>query len=322
MKVGFKSVIQCLTRLGDLTRILGCGSFNERMKKIKKAIIPAAGLGTRFLPATKNVPKEMLPIVDRPALLFNVEEAVRAGIEDIVIVAGRGKSAIEDFFDRSYELEDQLLRSGKEDLLKMIRNVRDLANIISIRQKEALGLGHAVYCARPIVGDEPFAVLLGDEIMLGRPGVTAELSQTCLSTGLSSVAIMEVEETEVTKYGIVKLESEKAGSKPVKITDVIEKPSIQEAPSRYALPGRYVFTSTIFSILESARPAKSGEIQLTDSMKELLKKEGLLGQTFTDRRFDTGDKLGFVTANIELALDHPEIGTKLKKYLKQLSGRL
>jgi UTP--glucose-1-phosphate uridylyltransferase len=290
------------------------------MKTVKKAVIPAAGLGTRFLPATKTVPKEMLPVVDRPALLFNIEEATRAGIEDIVIVAGRGKSAIEDFFDRSYELEDTLARAGKEDALKSLQNIRNLANVISIRQKEALGLGHAVYAARPVVGDEPFAVLLGDEIMIGKPGVTAELAATYAKTGLSTVAVMEVPEGDVSKYGIVGLEDSKAAV--LKISEVVEKPSPAEAPSRLALPGRYVFSPKIFELLQKTKPGKNGEIQLTDAMKVLAKTEGLIAQKFTDRRFDTGDKLGFLTANIELALEHPEIGAKLKTYIRQLGERL
>lgn len=289
-------------------------------QKIKKALIPAAGLGTRFLPATKNIPKEMLPIVDKPALLYNIEEAVRAGIEDIVIVAGRGKSAIEDFFDRSYELEDILSRAGKGDLLKTIRYVRDMANIISIRQKEALGLGHAVLTGRPVIGEEPFAVLLGDEIMLGDPGVTADLCKTYEKTGISCVAVMEVEESEVSKYGIVKLEN--TTSPQMKVLDLIEKPSKSEAPSRFALPGRYVFSPKIFDFLAETKPSKGGEIQLTDAMKVLAKQEGLLAQRFTDRRFDTGDKFGFVQANIELALEHPEIGARLKRYIKELGERL
>ena len=298
-----------------------CGFLSFSMsRKIKKALIPAAGLGTRFLPATKNIPKEMLPIVDKPALLYNIEEAVRAGIEDNVIVAGRGKSAIEDFFDRSYELEDILSKSGKSDLLRTITYVREMANVISIRQKEALGLGHAVLTGRPVIGEEPFAVLLGDEIMLGDPGVTSDLATTFEKTDISAVAIMEVEESEVSKYGIVKLENSK--NYPVKVFDVIEKPSKSEAPSRFMLPGRYVFSPKIFDYLAETKPSKNGEIQLTDAMKVLAKREGLLAQTFTDRRFDTGDKFGFVQANIELALEHSEIGSRLRKYLKELGARL
>lgn len=301
-----------------------CGFLSSttlNMKTIKKAIIPAAGLGTRFLPATKTIPKEMLPIVDRPALLFNIEEAIRAGIEDIIIIAGRGKTAIEDFFDRSYELEDLLAKSGKHEWLAQMTFIRNQANIISIRQKEALGLGHAVLTGRPIVGDEPFAVLLGDEIMLGKPGVTAELAATYVKTGLSTVAIMEVEPSEVPKYGIVALENTTHGNHR-RITDLVEKPSVDMAPSSFAMPGRYIFSAKIFEHISNAKPGKNGEIQLTDAMRGLAQSEGLLGQTFTDRRFDTGDKFGFVQANIELALEHPEIGERLKSYIKHLSKRL
>lgn len=287
------------------------------MRSVRKAIIPAAGLGTRFLPATKSIPKEMLPIVDRPSILFNVEEAVRAGIEDIVIVAGRGKEAIEDFFDRSYELEDCLLKAGKADVLERIKSIRNMANIISIRQKEALGLGHAVLAGRPVVGDEPFAVLLGDEIMIGSPGVTDALVKSYKKTGLSSVAIMNVPKEDVVKYGIVALEQS-----TFKITDVVEKPSIGSAPSTWALPGRYVFSNLIFNELAKLSPGKNGEIQLTDAMLNIARSEGLLGVTFKDLRYDTGDKFGYVQANVELALSHPELGVKMRAYIKALANNL
>jgi len=295
--------------------------LNLQMKPIRKAIIPAAGLGTRFLPATKSIPKEMLPIIDRPSILFNVEEAVRAGIEDIIIIAGRGKESIENFFDRSYELEDFLSKAGKTDLLERIKHVRNLANIISIRQKEALGLGHAVLTGRPVVGDEPFAVLLGDEIMIGKPGVTDTLSKSFAKTGLSSVAIMNVPKEDVVKYGIVAVE-EDSDSDSFKILDVIEKPSVEKAPSTWALPGRYVFSASIFKELSRLSPGKNGEIQLTDAMVKLAKTEGLLGITFKDLRYDTGDKFGYVQANVELALSHPELGAKMRAYIKDLAGRL
>jgi UTP--glucose-1-phosphate uridylyltransferase len=294
------------------------------MKSIRKAIIPAAGLGTRFLPATKNIPKEMLPIVDRPALLYNVEEAVRAGIEDIVIIAGRGKNSIEDFFDRSVELEEVLIKSGRMDLYEKITSIRELANIISIRQKEALGLGHAVLVGKPVVGDEPFAVLLGDEIMLGSPGVTHDLKSTYEKMGQSVVAVMKVPKPDVVKYGIVKFDEgldERTGF-PARILDVVEKPSVEQAPSQWALPGRYVFTRGIFDVLVDTKPGKSGEIQLSDAMKTLARKEGILAQPFTDQRFDTGDKFGYLTANIELSLRHPDLAVEMKDYIKQLAKRL
>jgi UTP--glucose-1-phosphate uridylyltransferase len=287
---------------------------------IRKALIPAAGLGTRFLPATKTIPKEMLPIVDRPSLLYIVEEAIDAGIEDIIIVAGRGKTAIEDFFDRSYELEDNLEKTGKPELLAIVKKIRDMTNIVSIRQKFPMGLGHAVLTGKPAIGDEPFVVLLGDEIMIGKPNVTETLTESYKKTGLSSVSIMEVPESDVSKYGIVKVAPQSAGT--YRIQDVVEKPSIGAAPSRFALPGRYAFHPKIFSYLENTKPGKNGEIQLTDAMTQLAKNEGLLGVTFEARRYDTGDKFGFFQANVELALEHPELGAKAKTYLKDLARRL
>jgi UTP--glucose-1-phosphate uridylyltransferase len=293
------------------------------MRKIKKALIPAAGLGTRFLPATKTIPKEMLPVVDQPILLYVIEEAVRAGIEDIVIIAGRGKHAIEDFFDRSYELEDQLLKSGRKDVLDRIVRIRDMANIISIRQKEALGLGHAVYCGAPVIGREDFAVLLGDEIMYtekDEPTVIAQLSQVFNETGLSTVAVMEVPADDVVKYGIIDAEKNAAGY--FKIKNVVEKPTKANAPSRLALPGRYIFTNKIFEYLRSAKPGKNGEIQLTDAMTEVAHNEGMLARFFKAQRFDAGDKLGYLVANIELALLRDDLGPQLKSYLKELVTKI
>ena len=293
------------------------------MNKVRKALIPAAGLGTRFLPATKSVPKEMLPIVDAPILLYIVEEAVRAGIEDIVIIAGRGKTAIEDFFDRSYELEDQLVKTGKEDLLSRLVRIREMANIISIRQKEAKGLGHAVYCGQPIIGKEDFAVLLGDEIMISSPEeatATQQLVDIFTSTGQSTVAVMEVAPNEVEKYGIIEYETNADGYFQVK--SIVEKPARDKAPSRFALPGRYVFSHAIFEYLKNTKPGKNGEIQLTDAMCEVAKHHGLLATTVTARRYDAGDKLGYLAANIELALERPELANELKSYLKKLAGRL
>jgi UTP--glucose-1-phosphate uridylyltransferase len=289
------------------------------MSKVRKAIIPAAGLGTRFLPATKSTPKEMLPIVDRPIILYVIEEAVRAGIEDIIIIAGRGKHAIEDFFDRSYELEDLLEKGGKTDLLEQIKRVRNLANIISIRQKEALGLGHAVLCGQPIVGKESFAVLLGDEIMVSKdnePTVTTQLTEVYNDTGLSTVAVMEVEPSEVSKYGIVA--TQPAANGRYKVTDVVEKPKASDAPSRLALPGRYVFTGRLFDYLKDTKPGKNGEIQLTDGMTSLAKNEGLLATQFKARRYDAGDKLGYLIANLDLGLENPELREGLKSHLKKL----
>lgn len=293
------------------------------MQKIKKAIIPAAGLGTRFLPATKTVPKEMLTIVDAPIILYVVEEAVAAGIEDIILIAGRGKHAIEDFFDTSYELEDKLAKDGKLQLLERVTRVRDRANIISIRQKQALGLGHAVLCGLPIVGQDPFAVLLGDEITQGLhndPNVTSQLVRSFESTGTSTISVMKVEEKDVSKYGIAEVEETSQGF--FKVTSLVEKPKPSETKSRWALPGRYVFDNSIMSILQNAKPGLNGEIQLTDSMKVLCQQKGLNAMTFTARRYDAGDKLGYLQANIELALQNPELNAGLKNYILDLAQRL
>ncbi|QDK39451.1 UTP--glucose-1-phosphate uridylyltransferase GalU [Bdellovibrio sp. NC01] len=289
------------------------------MQKVKKAIIPAAGLGTRFLPATKTVPKEMLTIVDAPIILYVVEEAVKAGIEDIVLIAGRGKHAIEDFFDTSYELEDKLAKDGKEKLLERVTRIRDKANIISIRQKQALGLGHAVLCGLPIIGKEPFAVLLGDEITMeanGEPNVTERLVKSFEQTGVSTISVMKVGDKDVSKYGIAEVEENNSGF--FKVNSLIEKPKPEQTKSRWALPGRYVFDNAIMDILQNAKPTLNGEIQLTDSMKILCEQRGLNAMTFTSDRYDAGDKLGYLQANIELALKNPELSKELKSYLHDL----
>lgn len=294
------------------------------MSNIKKAIIPAAGLGTRFLPATKTVPKEMLTIVDAPIILYVVEEAVAAGIEDIVLIAGRGKHAIEDFFDTSYELEDKLAREGKEQLLARVSAVREKANIISIRQKQALGLGHAVLQGLPIIGKDPFAVLLGDEITMGfnnEPNVTAQLVNAYNQTGVSTISIMEVSEQNVSKYGIAEVQPG-LDATHFKVTSLMEKPKPHETSSRWTLPGRYAFDNSIMDILKNAGPSLNGEIQLTDSMRDLCTTKGLNAMTFTAKRFDAGDKLGYLQANIELALRNPELSKDLKQYLKDLVGLL
>lgn len=297
------------------------------MTKVRKAVIPAAGLGTRFLPATKTVPKEMLPIVDRPILLYVVDEAVRAGIEDIVLVAGRGKTAIEDFFDVSYELEDKLERDGKHEWLTMLKRIQSMANIISIRQKQPLGLGHAVGTAAPVIGKDPFAVLLGDEITIapeGKPTVTEQLTKRFEKTGISTVAVMEVPEEETFKYGIVEGHVREEVSdigekvKVIQATNVIEKPQKGQTTSRFALPGRYVFDADIFEHIRNTSPGRIGEIQLTDAMVALAKTKGLFATTFSARRFDAGDKLGYLVATIELGLEHPDLKDGLKNYLKKL----
>jgi UTP--glucose-1-phosphate uridylyltransferase len=293
------------------------------MSKVKKAIIPAAGLGTRFLPATKTVPKEMLTIVDAPIIFYVVEEAVKAGIEDIILIAGRGKHAIEDFFDTAYEVEDKLEKDGKYHLLERVQKVKDMANIISIRQKTAMGLGHAVLCGLPIICNEPFAVLLGDEITMGNNGqdnVTAQLVRSYNETGTSCVSVMKVSDKDVSKYGIAEVENDSKGV--MKVTNLIEKPKPAQTKSRWALPGRYVFDNEILTILKEAKPGLGGEIQLTDSMRDLVKRKGLNAMTFEANRYDAGDKFGYLQANIELGLRHPEVGPELKNYILQLSDRL
>lgn len=288
--------------------------------KLKKAVIPAAGLGTRFLPATKTVPKELLPIVDKPILLYVVEEAIQAGVEDIVIIAGRNKNAIEDFFDRSYELEDTLHKTGKIELLKIVKDIQQMVQVISVRQKEAKGLGHAVYTAKPVVGDEPFAVLLGDEIMINEPGspsVTAQLNHKFEKTGCSTVAVMEVPESDVHKYGIVAVDSTETEN--MKVSSVVEKPHKEDAPSRLALPGRYIFNASLFGYLENQPSGKNGEIQLTDAMTAEAQGSGLYATRFVAQRYDAGDKFGYLQANIEMGLKHPQVGEALKSYLQTLN---
>jgi UTP--glucose-1-phosphate uridylyltransferase len=289
------------------------------MNKVKKAIIPAAGLGTRFLPATKTVPKEMLTIVDAPIILYVVEEALSAGIEDIVLIQGRGKTAIEDFFDTSYELEDKLVKSGNIHLLSRVQAVRERCNIISIRQKQALGLGHAVLCGESVVGDEPFALLLGDEIMMPKanePTVTQLLCESYEANLKSCIAVMEVPTSEVNKYGIADVTPIAPGQ--FKVNSLIEKPSPEVAPSRWALPGRYVLRGNIFDELKKAKPSVNGEIQLTDSLNRHAQTHGMIACTFGCTRFDAGDKLGYLKANIEIALENAELGPQLKAYLKGL----
>lgn len=294
-------------------------SAKAKHGQVKKAIIPAAGLGTRFLPATKTVPKEMLTIVDAPIIFYVVEEALNAGIEDIVLIQGRGKTAIEDFFDTSYELEDKLAKDGKVQLLERVVQIRERVNIISIRQKHPLGLGHAVLCGQSIIGDSPFAVLLGDEIMINSPGeenTTATLARVQNEEGCSCVAVMEVPHSDVSKYGIADVAEKKNGFFEVK--GFVEKPSPDKAPSHWALPGRYVFSAQIFEYLKNAKPGVNGEIQLTDSMNQMAKEHRFLASTFQSKRFDAGDKLGYLKANIELALRNQELRNDLLSYMKDV----
>ena len=285
--------------------------------KIRKAVFPVAGLGTRFLPATKAMPKEMLPVVDKPLIQYAVEEALASGIEQIIFVTGSGKTALENHFDCQYELEDTLRKKNKHDLLKLIESlVPKSGTIIYTRQSEPLGLGHAIWCARDIVGDEPFAVLLADDLIQSDVPVLYQMTKEFDRLRASMVAAIEVPKEETSKYGI--LETESAYNGTVRVKSMIEKPKPEEAPSNLAAIGRYIFTPRIFDYLERTRPGKGGEIQLTDSMVKLLEEQPIFGFKFKGTRFDCGDKAGFQMANIAFALESPEIRDTLVSYLKNL----
>ena len=282
--------------------------------KIRKAIIPAAGLGTRFLPATKAQPKEMLPIVDKPTLQYIIEECVASGIEEILIITGRNKKSIEDHFDRSVELEMELEKSGKEEMLKMVRKISDMVNIHFIRQKEPRGLGHAILCAKTFVGNEPFAVLLGDDVVYNDNKPCLKQLIDCYEEYKTSVlGVQTVEPQDVNKYGIVGgLHIE---DRVYKVKNLIEKPAVEEAPSNVAILGRYIITPKIFEILENTKPGKGNEIQLTDALLELIKHEAMYAYDFEGRRYDVGDKLGFLQATVEFALKREELREPFIQYL-------
>ena len=287
------------------------------MRRIRKAVIPAAGLGTRFLPATKAQPKEMLPIVDKPTIQFIVEEAVASGIEDIIIVTGRSKRAIEDHFDRSGELETFLEKAEKIELLNMVQDISRMADIFYVRQKEALGLGHAIYSARKFIGDEPFAVLLGDDIIRAEVPCLRQMINIYERYGASIVGVQEVPLEDTSKYGIV--DGESSGERIYRALDLVEKPSPQDAPAtRLAIMGRYILNPEIFDILENLKPGKGGEIQLTDGLRELRMMQEIMAYDFEGRRYDVGDKLGFVQATIEYGLLRDDISLELKAYLLEL----
>jgi len=298
------------------------------IKKIRKAVIPAAGLGTRVLPATKAQPKEMLVIVDKPALQYLVEELVEAGIEEILIITGRNKGSIENHFDYSYELEKTLEEKGKKDLLKVVNNISEMSNIYYVRQKKPLGLGHAISCAEAFVGDEPFVVLLGDDIIYtdkkkGQNPVTKQLVEKYseLQNG-TILGVQEVPHQNVSKYGIIK-PLKQIDEKTVEVEDFIEKPSVDEAPSNLAALGRYVLEPEIFSYLKRTKPGKGGEIQLTDAILA-MKNDGekLYAYNFDGLRYDTGDKFGMFIANVEFGLRHEELKDRVKDYLKDLVEKL
>ncbi|MFM9330189.1 UTP--glucose-1-phosphate uridylyltransferase GalU [Paenibacillus mesotrionivorans] len=288
--------------------------------RIKKAIIPAAGLGTRFLPATKAQPKEMLPIVDKPSIQYIVEEAIASGIEDIIIVTGRNKRAIEDHFDKSVELELMLSKTGKDDLLHMVQTVSNLADVHYIRQKEPLGLGHAVLCARKFIGNEPFALLLGDDIIASEPPCLKGMLDLYEQVETSVIAVQEVPWSEVDKYGII---SPAGMEREVEfIRDLVEKPERESAPSNLAVIGRYVIEPEIFAILEHQEPGRGGEIQLTDALRVLNRVKPMAIFRQTGDRYDTGDKLGYIQATIEFALKREELAPALRSYLQELVRRM
>ena len=289
------------------------------MQKIRKAVIPAAGLGTRFLPATKAQPKEMLPIVDKPAIQFIIEEAIDSGIEEILVITGRNKRSIEDHFDRSIELELQLKSQGKYDLMKMIEKISDI-QVHFIRQKEAKGLGHAVLCAKQFVGNEPFAVLLGDDLVDAKVPCLSQLIDVYNDYGGSVLGVQRVPMDRVSSYGIVNPEDIKPNV--WKAVDLIEKPSVEEAPSNLAVLGRYVLDPEIFDILEHTLPGRGGEIQLTDAIRELAQRKPVYAYNFFGRRYDIGDKEGFLEATVEQALKQPELRDRFMAYLVKSIGPL
>ena len=288
--------------------------------KVKKAIIPAAGLGTRFLPATKAQPKEMLPIVDKPTIQYIIEEAVEAGIQDIIIVTGRNKRSIEDHFDRSIELELELERGAKLEMLDMVKEISEMANIHYIRQKEPRGLGHAILAARHFIGDEPFAVLLGDDVVVSKQPCLGQMLDVFREYQTSILGVQTVAREVVDKYGIIA--GKQVDDRDYKVTDMVEKPSLEEAPSNVAVLGRYIITPEIFRFLETQDAGRGGEIQLTDALKRLAKEQAMYAYDFKGHRYDVGTKAGFIQANIEFALRTDELREEMKDYLKRLQENM
>jgi UTP--glucose-1-phosphate uridylyltransferase len=287
---------------------------------VKKAIIPAAGRGLRFLPATKAQPKEMLPIVDKPAIQYIIEEAVGSGIDQLLIITGNNKRAIEDHFDKALELEMHLKEKGKKDLLELVRGISDLVDLHYIRQKEQLGLGHAVYYARQFVGDEPFGVLLGDDVVQSGTPCLQQLTTLYNEVQSSVIAVMEVPAEDVSKYGVIDAVEEAPGV--YRIKDLVEKPPVDKAPSRLAVMGRYVIEPRIFPVLAETPPGAGGEIQLTDALRVLCREKPIYGLAFQGRRYDIGDKLGFLQATVEFALARTDLASGFRKYLQTLVRRL
>ena len=291
----------------------------RQTRTVRKAVFPAAGLGTRFLPATKAQPKEMLPLVDKPIIQYGVEEALSAGCNQIIIITGRGKSAIEDHFDVSYELEKMLEDKGKRDLLKIVRQISDMIHVAYVRQKEALGLGHAILTARELVGNEPFAALLADDVIDAKVPCLKQLMNVCDAKQCSVIATQVVEGPAISAYGVLKAkEVAGSGGRLFEVLDLVEKPKLADAPSNLAVIGRYVLTPTVFETLSDIKPGAGGELQLTDGLRALLKREKMYAYVYEGRRFDTGDKLGFLKATVELALKREDLGGEFRKYLKNL----
>jgi UTP--glucose-1-phosphate uridylyltransferase len=288
--------------------------------KVRKAVFPAAGLGTRFLPATKAQPKEMLPLVDKPIIQYGVEEAMAAGCDQIIMITGRGKQSLEDHFDVSYELEHMLEERGKTDLLAVVRQISDMIHVAYVRQKEAMGLGHAVLTSKELIGDEPFAVLLADDVIDADPGCLKQMMEVFNETQSSVIATQVVEGPAISAYGVIATKPVKSkwGDRLYEVTDLVEKPPMAEAPSNLAIIGRYILTPAIFEKLQNTPFGRGGELQLTDGMKSLLKSEKIYGFCFEGKRHDTGDKLGFLKATVEFALKRPDLGEELRTWLKAL----
>lgn len=288
-------------------------------KRVRKAVFPAGGLGTRFLPATKVVPKEMLALVDKPIIQYGVEEALASGIEHIIFVTGRGKNAMEDHFDYSFELDANLERKGKKELLDLSRSVGSMARVSYVRQKEPLGLGHAVLCAKDLVGDEPFAVILPDDVIDAAAPCVKQMIDVFNEKGGSVLATMTIEGAAISAYGVLAGSQDPQNPRIYNCTGMVEKPELADAPSKQAIIGRYILTPGIFEMLEKTTPGAGGEIQLTDGILALLQHERVFGYTFEGKRFDAGDKFGMMQATVEFALKRPEFGEKFRDYLKELA---
>lgn len=287
--------------------------------KVKKAVIPAAGFGTRFLPATKVVPKELLPIVDKPTIQYIMEEVASAGIEEVILITGREKGSIEDHFDTSTELENHLRKKGRHDLLKIVQEIAEMVTLVSVRQKEPLGLGHAILCAQKVVGKEPFAVLLGDDLIDAKVPCIRQMMEVYQELNGALLAIQKVPRQETHLYGIIK--GKRMRERVYSVDEMVEKPERGKAPSNLAIIGRYILPPQIFDILESVKPDQRGEIQLTDGLKLLNREVPIYGYEFIGDRYDAGDKFGYLQANLSFGLRHPEVGRKLKRHLKDLSLR-